>query len=187
MPIVSCQAPDYREQGRAMRCVAGIEWCRKVFLEERGQQGKGEEGKSYNGGRFLGAASGGGWSSVRAPSGGIRDQCHAEWHPNACTKRMIIAAMNGSESGLDHGTESDSNFSDFLERDDTVPKLDSGTSDCSQTPIRSDPASMTLQQYPVPHKGPLSNGAMHLIQLKIYSRAMRNIAIQKWQVRRCDI
>ena len=48
---------------------------------------------------------------------------------------------HGSESGLDHGTESDSNFSDFLERDDTVPNLESGTSDCSQTPIRSNPAS----------------------------------------------
>ena len=48
-----------------------------------------------------------------------------------------------SESGLDHGTESDSNFSDFLERDDTVPNLESGRSDCSQTPIRSDPASIS--------------------------------------------
>ena len=36
---------------------------------------------------------------------------------------------HGSESGLDHGTESVSNFSDFLERDDTVPNLDSGSSD----------------------------------------------------------
>ena len=48
-----------------------------------------------------------------------------------------------SESGLDHGTESDSNFSDFLDRDCTVPNLESGTSDCSQTPIRSDPASIS--------------------------------------------
>ena len=30
---------------------------------------------------------------------------------------------HGSESGLDHGTESDSNFSHFLERHDTVPNL----------------------------------------------------------------
>ena len=50
---------------------------------------------------------------------------------------------HGSESGLDHGTESDSNFSDFLSRDDTVPNLDSRTSDCSQTPIRSDPGSIS--------------------------------------------
>ena len=49
---------------------------------------------------------------------------------------------HGSESGLDHGTESDSNFAHFLERDDTVPSLDSGTSDCSQSPMRSDPASI---------------------------------------------
>ena len=49
---------------------------------------------------------------------------------------------HGSESGLDHGTESDSNFFDFLERDDTVPNLESGTSDCSQTRIRPDPASI---------------------------------------------
>ena len=49
---------------------------------------------------------------------------------------------HGSESGLDHGTESDSNFSIFLVRDDTVPNLASGTCDCTQTPIRSDPASM---------------------------------------------
>ena len=50
---------------------------------------------------------------------------------------------HGSESGLDHGTDSDSNFSDFLEGDDKVPNLESGTSDCSQTPIRSDPASIS--------------------------------------------
>ena len=50
---------------------------------------------------------------------------------------------HGSESGLDHGTESDSNFSDFLERDDTVLNLESGTSDCNQTPIQSDPASIS--------------------------------------------
>ena len=50
---------------------------------------------------------------------------------------------HGSESGLDHGTDSDSNFSDFLEGDYTVPKLESGTSDCSQTPVRSDPASIS--------------------------------------------
>ena len=31
-----------------------------------------------------------------------------------------------SESRFDHGTQSDSNFSDFLERDDTVPNVDSG-------------------------------------------------------------
>ena len=49
----------------------------------------------------------------------------------------------GSESGLDHGTDSDSNLSDFLEEDDTVPNLESGTSDCSQTPIRSDPSSIS--------------------------------------------
>ena len=50
---------------------------------------------------------------------------------------------HGSESGLDHGIESDSNFSDFFERDETVPNLESGTSACSQTPIRSDPASIS--------------------------------------------
>ena len=50
---------------------------------------------------------------------------------------------HGSGKGLDHGTESDSNFSDFLERDDTVPNLESGMSDCSQTQIRSDPASIS--------------------------------------------
>ena len=49
----------------------------------------------------------------------------------------------GSESGRDLGTESDSNFPDFLERDHTLPNLESGTSDCSQTPIRSDPASIS--------------------------------------------
>ena len=38
---------------------------------------------------------------------------------------------HGSESAPDHGTDSDSNFSDFLEGDDTVPNLKSGTSDCS--------------------------------------------------------
>ena len=32
---------------------------------------------------------------------------------------------HGSESGLDYGTGSDSNFSDFLEGDDTVPNLES--------------------------------------------------------------
>ena len=42
---------------------------------------------------------------------------------------------HASESGLDHATESDSNFSVFSERDDTVPNLDSGRSDCSQTPV----------------------------------------------------
>ena len=50
---------------------------------------------------------------------------------------------HGSESGLDHGSESDLNFSDFLEREDTVPNLESGTSDRSQTPIRSDLASIS--------------------------------------------
>ena len=50
---------------------------------------------------------------------------------------------HGSKSGLDHGTQSDSTFSNFLERDDTVPNVDSGTSDCSQTRIRLDRASIS--------------------------------------------
>ena len=50
---------------------------------------------------------------------------------------------HGSESGLDHGTDSDSNFCDFLEGDDTMLELESRTSDCSQTPIRSDPSSIS--------------------------------------------
>ena len=50
---------------------------------------------------------------------------------------------HGSELRLDHGTDSDSTFSDFLEGDDTVPNLESGTSDCSQTPIRSDPSRIS--------------------------------------------
>ena len=50
---------------------------------------------------------------------------------------------HGSEADLDHSTESDSNFSNFLESDDTVPNLESRTSDCSQTPIRSHPASIS--------------------------------------------
>ena len=50
---------------------------------------------------------------------------------------------HGSESGLDHGTDSDLNFSDFLEGDESVPNLESGMSDCSQTPIRSDPLSIS--------------------------------------------
>ena len=48
-----------------------------------------------------------------------------------------------SEPGLDNGTDSDSSFPDSLEGDDTVANLESGTSDCSQTPIRSDPASIS--------------------------------------------
>ena len=40
---------------------------------------------------------------------------------------------HGSESGLYDGTESDSKFSDFLGSDDTVPNLNSGTSDGSET------------------------------------------------------
>ena len=50
---------------------------------------------------------------------------------------------HGSESGLDHGTDSDSNFSDLSEGDDTVPNLESETSDCSQTTIRSEPSSIS--------------------------------------------
>ena len=87
---------------------------------------------------------------------------------------------HGSESGLDHGTESDSDFSDFLERDDTVPNLESGTSDCSPTPIRSDPASIShLTRGENPEKGLTSDIFMKNPSLKPF---WTPLSVRMWRM-----